>query len=62
MNGGSMNVLILLGVLFLALIIIIPLVEKSGLRVSNETSAKLSRIILPLIVILILVQVFMYAF
>lgn len=57
-----MNVLILLGVLFLALFIIIPLVERSGLRVSPETSSKISRIILPLVVILILVQVFMYAF
>jgi hypothetical protein len=57
-----MNVLIILGVLFLALIIIVPLVEKSGLRVSNETSSKLARIILPLVAIAILIQLLMYIF
>lgn len=57
-----MNVLIVLGVLFLALLIIVPLVEKSGLRVSNETSNKLSRIILPLVAIMIFVQILMYVF
>lgn len=57
-----MNVLILLGVLFLALIIIVPLVEKSGLRVSSETSSKLARIILPLVAIMIIIQIFMYMF
>ncbi|WP_371195893.1 hypothetical protein [Glaciecola sp. SC05] len=57
-----MNVLVILGVLFLALFIIIPLVEKSGLRVSSETSSKLSRIILPLVAIMIIIQIFMYVF
>jgi hypothetical protein len=57
-----MNVLIILGVLFLALFIIIPLVEKSGLRVSNETSSKLARIILPLVAIAIIIQIFVYFF
>jgi hypothetical protein len=57
-----MNVLVVLGVLFLALIIIVPMVEKSGLRVSNETSSKLARIILPLVAIAILIQLLMYIF
>jgi hypothetical protein len=57
-----MNVLVVLGVLFLALIIIVPMVEKSGLRVSNEISSKLARIILPLVAIAILIQLLMYIF
>ncbi len=43
-----MNVFIILGVLFLALIILIPLLEKSNMRVSEETTAKISRWIWPL--------------
>ncbi len=57
-----MEVLVLLGVLFLALIIFIPLIEKSNLRVSDETSSKLSRFIWPLIMIMLIVQLVMLAF
>jgi hypothetical protein len=57
-----MEVLVLLGVLFLALIIVIPLIEKSNLRVSDETTSKLSRFIWPLIMIMLIVQLVMLAF
>lgn len=53
-----MNVFIILGVLFLALVIIIPLVEKSNVRMSDETTAKISRWVWPLMIILIALGAF----
>lgn len=53
-----MTVLIILGVLFLALVIIIPLVEKSNVRMSDETTAKISRWIWPLMIVLIALGAF----
>jgi carbon starvation protein CstA len=53
-----MNVFIILGVLFLALVIIIPLVEKSNVRMSDETTAKISRWIWPLLIVLIVLGAF----
>lgn len=46
-----MTVLIILGVLFLSLIIIVPLIEKSNMRVSDEQAAKISRWIWPLMAV-----------
>ncbi len=43
-----MTVLIILGVLFASLVIIIPFIEKSSMRVSDEQAAKLSKWIWPL--------------
>nr|WP_168710926.1 hypothetical protein [Ningiella ruwaisensis] len=57
-----MNLFVILGVLFVALIIIIPLVERSGLRVSNETASKLSKFIWPLIIIALIAQLIVFAF
>ena len=57
-----MEVFVILGVLFLALVIIIPLIEKSKMRVSDETTSKISRFIWPLIMIMLIVQLFMLAF
>ena len=53
-----MKVIIILGVLFLALLIIIPLVEKSNMRVSDETTAKISKWIWPLMIVLIALGAF----
>lgn len=53
-----MNVFVILGVLFLALVILIPLLEKSGKRMSDETTAKLSRWIFPLFIVAILAGLF----
>jgi hypothetical protein len=57
-----MNVFVILGVLFVALLVIIPLVEKSGMRVSPETTAKLSRFIWPLLIIALVIQLLFFAF
>ncbi|QJR79711.1 hypothetical protein CA267_002310 [Alteromonas pelagimontana] len=57
-----MEVLILLGILFLALIIVIPLLERSKLRVSSETASKISRWIWPLIMIMLVLQLIMMMF
>ena len=55
-----MTVLYILAILFLALFIVIPLIEKSNLRMSEETTAKFSRWIWPLVMILIIVQLLMF--
>lgn len=46
-----MNLVIIIGILFLALIILVPLIEKSNMRVSEESTAKISRWIYPLLII-----------
>ena len=51
-----MEVLILLGVLFAALFIIVPLIERSNMRVSPETAGKISRWIWPLVMISLVIQ------
>jgi hypothetical protein len=55
-----MTVLIILGVLFLALVIIVPMLERSKFRMSGEQMSKLGRWILPLLVVMIIVQLFMH--
>ena len=57
-----MDVLVLLGVLFLALMVFIPMIEKSNLRVSDETTSKVSRFLWPLVMIMLIVQLVMFAF
>ncbi|GFD91168.1 hypothetical protein LHL20_10480 [Alteromonas sp. McT4-15] len=51
-----MEVLILLAVLFGALAIVIPLIERSKMRVSNEDAAKWAKWIWPLMGILLIAQ------
>lgn len=51
-----MEVLILLGVLFGALALIIPLIERSKMRISNEDAAKWAKWIWPLMGILLIAQ------
>ena len=55
-----MTVLIILGVLFIALVIIVPLIERSKFRMSNEQMGKLGRWLLPLVVIMVIIQLVMY--
>jgi hypothetical protein len=55
-----MTVLIILGVLFLALVIVVPLLERSNFRMSGEQMSKLGRWILPLLMVMIIVQLFMH--
>ncbi|QPL48628.1 hypothetical protein [Alteromonas sp. B31-7] len=51
-----MEVLILLAVLFGALALIIPLIERSKLRISHQDAAKWAKWIWPLMGILLLAQ------
>jgi hypothetical protein len=53
-----MSVFVILGGLFLALVILIPLLEKSGKRMSAENTAKVSRWIFPLLIVAILAGLF----
>lgn len=48
-----MALITILGVLFLALFVIVPLVEKHGKRHSPEELGKLSRMIMPLLGIIL---------
>ena len=57
-----MEVLILLAVLFGALALIVPLIERSKMRISNEDAAKWARWIWPLMIILIIAQLLRLAF
>jgi hypothetical protein len=57
-----MTLLIILAVLFATLFIVIPMIEKSKLRISDEETAKISRWIWPLIMILLITQLIMFAF
>lgn len=49
-----MNLIIILAVLFLSLLVIVPLIEKSNMRVSDETQAKFTRWLLPLMIVMII--------
>lgn len=57
-----MTLVNILGILFLSLIIIIPLLERFGPRPSEEQTQKISRWILPLIGLLLLIQLIAYLF
>lgn len=52
----------ILAILFLALIIIVPLVEKYGKSYSQEEVSKISRWVLPLIGLLLVVQLLAFIF
>lgn len=51
-----MEVIILLAVLFGALALVIPLIERSKMRISNEDAAKWAKWIWPLMGILLIAQ------
>ena len=55
-----MTVLIILAVLFIALIVVVPLIERSNFRMSSEQMGKFGRWILPLLVIMVIIQLVMY--
>jgi phosphoglycerol transferase MdoB-like AlkP superfamily enzyme len=56
-NGISlMTILYIIGILFLALVIIVPLLEKSKWRMSGEDMSKLTRWFWPLLMILLVAQ------
>lgn len=55
-----MTIVIILGCLFIALLVVIPLIERSGFRMSSEQMGQWGRWVLPLLVILGIVQLVMY--
>lgn len=52
----------ILTVLFVTLIVLVPLIEKFGPRLSQENIRKTSRLVLPLMAVLLIVQLLFYAF
>lgn len=54
--------LIILAVLFVALVIIVPLVERFGQRSSEESIHKMTRWIFPLLMLLMVLQAIRYIF
>lgn len=57
-----MTIIYILGALFVALLIVVPLLERSKTQFSQEQVAKLSRWIWPLVMILLIVQLIRYMF
>lgn len=57
-----MTIVWILLVLFIALFIVIPIIEKFGPQISNESMGKMSRMIFPLIAILLITQLLFYFF
>ncbi|MFT6778078.1 MAG: hypothetical protein ACJAV1_002007 [Paraglaciecola sp.] len=55
-----MAVFIILSALFIALVVIVPLIERSNFRMSTEQMGKWGRWILPLLVIMVIIQLVMY--
>lgn len=51
-----MTVLIIIGILFLALAVVVPMLEKSNWRMNSEEQSKLSRWLWPLLMILLVAQ------
>ncbi|MCV2885926.1 hypothetical protein OE749_14635 [Aestuariibacter sp. AA17] len=54
-----MTVLIILAVLFVTLILVVPMLERSKSKFSQEDVAKMSRWIWPLVMILLVTQLIM---
>jgi hypothetical protein len=55
-----MTVVIILGVLLVALLVIVPLLERSSFRMSEQQMASIGRWILPLCILLATVQLIRY--
>jgi hypothetical protein len=55
-----MTVLYILGLLFIALVVLVPLIERSNFRMDAQQMGKFGRWILPLLVISIVIQIIMY--
>lgn len=56
------TLLIILAVLFLALVVILPLVEKYAPKGESRNVGNLTRLIFPLVAVLIVVQIIRYYF
>lgn len=56
------TMLVILGILFLALFILVPLMEKFGTKGNDQQLNKISRFIFPLVVLLAVLQAVNYFF
>ena len=54
-----MTLLLIITLLFATLFIVIPLIERSKMRVSDEDAGKIAKWVWPLMIILIVVQLIM---
>lgn len=54
-----MTVFIIIGGLFLALIVIVPLLERAKIRISDEDAGTMSRWILPLVLVIAIANLIM---
>lgn len=57
-----MVLIYILGTLLITLLILIPLLEKFGPRISNEETSKYARFLFPLIAIIMIIQLLIYIF
>jgi hypothetical protein len=57
-----MNLLIILAVLIIALMVLIPLLERSNFKIDPKTTAKISRWIIPSLIFIGVVQLIMMLF
>jgi hypothetical protein len=55
-----MTVLIIIAVLMIALVVIVPLIERSNFRMSDQQLGKWGRWILPLLVVMLIIQLVMH--
>ncbi len=55
-----MAALTILAVLFISLVVIVPLIERSNFRMSNEQMNKIGRWVLPLLVIMAVIRLIMH--
>ena len=55
-----MNLLLILGVLFLALLVVVPLLERFGKPQDEQKISSMSRWILPLFALLAVLQLILY--
>ncbi|MGS2721245.1 hypothetical protein [Paraglaciecola aestuariivivens] len=55
-----MTVLIIIAVLVLALVVIVPLIERSNFQMSEQQMSKWGRWILPLLVVMVVIQLIMH--
>ena len=55
-----MTIIIILAILFITLVVVVPLIERSNFRMTGEQMGKWGRWILPLLVVMLIVQLVMH--
>lgn len=57
-----MTIIYILAILFVALFVLVKVLENSKMQISDESTSKLSRWFMPLVGVLLVVQLIMMAF